>query len=162
MFRNSEIARQMGRLRVPPGLLVQPQEIKNLTPGQVIVVLTGSQGEPMSALSRVAVNNHRWVSAQPDDDVVISARVIPGNEKAIFRMIDHLYRRGARVRSFLFPGATQRASEPLCFPEQRADTAFNPLRVAIIPLDATIVSSPARSRNRQRGGYTPVFKFGHR
>src|SRR5439155_232710 len=97
MFRNSEIAIQMGRLRVPQGLLVQPQEIKNLPPNRVIVVLTGSQGEPMSALSRVAVNSHRWVSAEPDDEVVISARVIPGNEKAIFRMIDHLYRRGARV-----------------------------------------------------------------
>ena len=82
---------------MPQGLLVQPQEIKNLPPNRVIVVLTGSQGEPMSALSRVAVNSHRWVSAEPDDEVVISARVIPGNEKAIFRMIDHLYRRGARV-----------------------------------------------------------------
>ena len=51
----------------------------------------------MSALSRVAVNSHRWIAAGPNDEVVISARVIPGNEKAIFRMIDHLYRRGARV-----------------------------------------------------------------
>jgi ribonuclease J len=64
---------------------------------EVAVMLTGSQGEPMAALSRVAVNNHKWVTAEPGDDVVISARVIPGNEKSIFRMIDHLYRRGARI-----------------------------------------------------------------
>ena len=97
MFRNSEIAMQMGRLRVPEGLLIQPQDIRKLPPEQVVVVLAGSQGEPMSALSRVAVNNHRWVTIEPQDEVVISARVIPGNEKSIFRMIDHLYRRGARV-----------------------------------------------------------------
>jgi len=63
----------------------------------MLVVLTGSQGEPFSALPRAAVNNHRWVSIEPGDDVVLSARLIPGNEKHIFRMIDHLYRRGARV-----------------------------------------------------------------
>lgn len=97
MLQNSEIAREMGRLHVPEGLLVAPQELRKLPPNQVAVVLTGSQGEPMAALSRVAVNSHRWVTAEPGDDVVISARVIPGNEKSIFRMIDHLYRRGARV-----------------------------------------------------------------
>src|SRR5437773_4487857 len=99
MFRNSEIAMQMGRLRVPEGLLIQPQEIRKLPPQQVAVVLTGSQGEPMSALSRVAVNNHRWVTIEPKDEVVISARIIPGNEKSTCRMIDHLYRRGASVHS---------------------------------------------------------------
>lgn len=97
MFRNSEIAIEMGRLRVREGVLVQPQDISKLPPNQVMVVVAGSQGEPMSALSRVAVDKHRWIGVKPDDEVVISARVIPGNEKAIFRMIDHLYRRGARV-----------------------------------------------------------------
>lgn len=97
MFQNSEIAQQMGRLRIPEGLLVPPQDLRKLPRHQVAIVLTGSQGEPLAALSRVAVNSHRWVSVEPGDDVVISARVIPGNEKSIFRMIDHLYRRGARV-----------------------------------------------------------------
>ena len=97
MFQNTEIAQQMGRLTLPPGLLVQPQDVKRLPRNQVAVVLTGSQGEPMAALSRVAVNSHKWISLEPGDDMVISARVIPGNEKSIFRMIDHLYRRGARV-----------------------------------------------------------------
>ena len=97
MFRNSEIAMQMGRLKVPPGLLVPPQELRRLPAHQVAVVISGSQGEPMSAMARVAVASHRWVSVDPGDEVVLSARVIPGNEKAIFRMLDHLYRRGARV-----------------------------------------------------------------
>jgi ribonuclease J len=97
MFQNSEIALEMGRLKIPEGLLIAPQEIRKLPRSQVAVVLTGSQGEPMAALSRVAVNSHKWISVEPGDDVVISARVIPGNEKSIFRMIDHLYRRGARV-----------------------------------------------------------------
>jgi ribonuclease J len=97
MYQNSEIAMQMGRLKVPEGLLVPPQELKKLPVNQLAVVLTGSQGEPMSALARVAVNSHRWIEVGPGDEVVISARVIPGNENAIFRMVDHLYRRGARV-----------------------------------------------------------------
>jgi ribonuclease J len=97
MFQNSEIALQMGRLEIPSGLLVQPQDLRKLPRNEVAVMLTGSQGEPMAALSRVAVKNHKWVTVEPGDDVVISARVIPGNEKSIFRMIDHLYRRGARV-----------------------------------------------------------------
>jgi ribonuclease J len=97
MFKNSEIAMQMGKLNVPPGMLVPPQDLRKLPPNQVAVVIAGSQGEPMSAMARVAVSSHRWVSVEPGDEVVLSARVIPGNEKAIFRMLDHLYRRGARV-----------------------------------------------------------------
>jgi ribonuclease J len=82
---------------VPPGLLVPPQDLRKLPPNQVAIVLAGSQGEPMSAMARVAVSGHRWISVEPGDEVVLSARVIPGNEKAIFRMLDHLYRRGAHV-----------------------------------------------------------------
>lgn len=97
MAQNSEIAMRMGRLRVPEGLLVPHQDLRKLPRDKVAIVLTGSQGEPMAALARVAVNNHRSVAVEPGDDVVISARIIPGNEKSIFRMIDHLYRRGARI-----------------------------------------------------------------
>jgi ribonuclease J len=97
MFQNSEIAVRLGKLHIPEGLLIPPQDIKRLPRDKVALVLTGSQGEPMAALSRVAVNNHRWVNVEPGDEVVISARVIPGNEKPIFRMIDHFYRRGAHV-----------------------------------------------------------------
>jgi ribonuclease J len=97
MFQNSEIAMRLGKLQIPDGLLIPPQDIKKMPRNKVALVLTGSQGEPMAALSRVAVDNHRWVSVEPGDEVVISARVIPGNEKPIFRMVDHFYRRGARV-----------------------------------------------------------------
>jgi ribonuclease J len=97
MYQNSEIAQQMGRLKIPPGLLVPPQELRKLPREQVAIVLTGSQGEPLAALSRAAVNSHRWVSIEAGDEVLISARIIPGNEKSIFRMMDHLYRRGAHV-----------------------------------------------------------------
>ncbi len=97
MFQNSEIAQEMGVLRIPPGLLIPPQDLRSLPRNKALIVLTGSQGEPMAALSRVAVDSHRWVSVEPGDDVVISARIIPGNEKSIFRMINHLCRRNARV-----------------------------------------------------------------
>jgi len=97
MFQNSEIAQEMGVLRIPPGLLIPPQDLRSLPRNKALIVLTGSQGEPMAALSRVAVDSHRWVSVEPGDDVVVSARIIPGNEKSIFRMIDHLCRRNARV-----------------------------------------------------------------
>jgi len=97
MYKNSEIAMQMGKLTVPPGMLVAPQDLRKLPPKQVAVVIAGSQGEPMSAMARVAVTSHKWVTVEPGDEVVLSARVIPGNEKPIFRMLDHLYRRGARV-----------------------------------------------------------------
>ena len=97
MHRNSEIALDMGRLRVAPGVLVTPEELGNLPRDKVMLVVAGSQGEPMSAMARVAVDSHRWVTLEPGDEVVLSARVIPGNEKAIFRMMDHLYRRGAHV-----------------------------------------------------------------
>jgi ribonuclease J len=97
MFKNSEIAMQMGKLNVPSGMLVPPQDLRKLPRNQVAVVIAGSQGEPMSAMARVSVASHRWVTVDPGDEVVLSARVIPGNEKPIFRMLDHLYRRGARV-----------------------------------------------------------------
>jgi ribonuclease J len=97
MHRNSEIALQMGRLRIPAGALVAPEDLGQLARENTVLVVAGSQGEPMSAMARIAVDSHRWVTVEPGDEVVISARVIPGNEKAIFRMMDHLYRRGAHV-----------------------------------------------------------------
>ena len=66
-------------------------------PDKVALLISGTQGEPMSALSRVAVDNHKHVSVEQGDTVVLSSRIIPGNEKAIFRMIDHMARRGADV-----------------------------------------------------------------
>ncbi len=97
MLHVTEIAHSLGLLHIPDGVLLRPHEIMQVPPDKVLVIISGSQGEPMSALSRVAVDDHRHLSVEPGDTVVLSARIIPGNEKAIYRMINHLSRRGAEV-----------------------------------------------------------------
>ncbi len=85
-------------LDIPDGILLRPQDVMDVEPlDKVTVLISGTQGEPMSALSRVAVDNHKHISVEAGDTVVLSSRIIPGNEKAIFRMIDHMARRGADV-----------------------------------------------------------------
>ncbi|MSV30484.1 MAG: ribonuclease J [Bryobacterales bacterium] len=93
----SEIAHSLGLLSIPDGVLVRPQDAMSLPASKVTLIVSGTQGEPMSSLSRVAVDNHKHVSVGPGDVVALSSRIIPGNEKSIFRMIDHLARRGADV-----------------------------------------------------------------
>ncbi len=93
----TEIAHELGYLRIPDSLLLRPQDIMSMNASKVCVLVSGTQGEPMSALSRVAVDNHKHLSLEPGDTVVLSARIIPGNEKGIYRMINHLTRRGAEV-----------------------------------------------------------------
>jgi ribonuclease J len=97
MNDSTEIAQDLGYIEVPDGLLIHPGEIKNFPPERVMVLISGTQGEPMSGLSRAAVDNHKHAKIEPGDTVVLSSRIIPGNEKSIYRMIDHLYRRGANV-----------------------------------------------------------------
>src|SRR6266508_4067505 len=97
MMRNSEIAQRLGHLRIPAGVQIRDSEIANFPAEDVLCLATGSQGEPMSALSRIAIADHRHVKVGPEDTVVLSARSIPGNEKAIGRVINHLSRRGADV-----------------------------------------------------------------
>lgn len=93
----TEIAHDLGFLRIPDSLLLRPQDIMSTNSSKVCVVVSGTQGEPMSAMSRVAVDNHKHLSIESGDTVVLSARIIPGNEKAIYRMINHVARRGAEV-----------------------------------------------------------------
>jgi ribonuclease J len=93
----TEIAHNLGLLDIPDGILLRPQDVMEAQPNKVAILISGTQGEPMSALSRVAVDNHKNVSVEQGDTVVLSSRIIPGNEKAIFRMIDHMARRGADV-----------------------------------------------------------------
>jgi ribonuclease J len=93
----TEIAHSLGLLEIPDGILLRPQDAMDLPPDKVAFLISGTQGEPMSALARVAVDNHKHVSVEKGDTVVLSARIIPGNERAIFRMIDHMARRGADV-----------------------------------------------------------------
>src|SRR5215471_16290274 len=97
MISSSEIAEDLGYIEVPDGLLIHPGEMKNFAPEKVCVLISGTQGEPMSALSRAAVDNHKHAKIETDDTVVLSSRIIPGNEKAIYRMVDHLFRREAFV-----------------------------------------------------------------
>ena len=97
MNSSSEIAEDLGYLEIPDGLLIHPGEIKNFAPEKVCVMISGTQGEPMSALSRAAVDNHKHAKIEKGDTVVLSSRIIPGNEKAIYRMVDHLFRREAHV-----------------------------------------------------------------
>ena len=97
MSNVTEIAHNLGLLSIPDGILMRPQDAMNAPAHKVTIMISGTQGEPMSALSRVAVDNHKNISVSKGDTVVLSSRIIPGNEKNIFRMIDHLSRRGADV-----------------------------------------------------------------
>jgi ribonuclease J len=97
MVDNVEIAHELNRLRIPDGSLVRPQDLRTYDPHKLAILASGTQAEPMSSLSRIAVDNHRFVTIEENDTVVLSARIIPGNEKAIFRMIDHFFRRQVLV-----------------------------------------------------------------
>src|SRR5690242_20188410 len=97
MTSSAEIAEDLGYIEIPEGLLIHPGEMKNFAPEKVCVLISGTQGEPMSALSRAAVDNHKHAKIEKGDTVVLSSRIIPGNEKTIYRMIDHLFRRAAHV-----------------------------------------------------------------
>ena len=94
---NSEIAQRLGYLRIPTGVQIRDSEVKSFPAQDVVCICTGSQGEPQAALPRIAIDDHRHVRLDPDDVVVFSAREIPGNEKAIGRVMNHIARRGAEV-----------------------------------------------------------------
>jgi ribonuclease J len=97
MLSTTEISHNLGLLSIPDGILLRPQDIMSAPPDKVAIVVSGTQGEPMSSMSRVAVDNHKHLSIEEADTVVLSSRIIPGNEKAIYRMINHVARRGADV-----------------------------------------------------------------
>ncbi len=97
MNSSAEIAEDLGYIEIPDGVLIHPGEMKNFAPEKVCVLISGTQGEPMSALSRAAVDTHKHAKIEKGDTVMLSSRIIPGNEKAIYRMIDHLFRREAHV-----------------------------------------------------------------
>ncbi len=94
---STEIAQDLGYIDLPSNMWIGPGQIRDFPPEQVLVMISGTQGEPMSALSRAAVDNHRHAKIEAGDTVVLSSRIIPGNEKAIYRVIDHLFRRDAHV-----------------------------------------------------------------
>lgn len=97
MVANTRIAADLGYLRVPPDTLVRLDELRRFPPDEGVIITTGSQGEPLSAVARMAVGEHRQIEIQPGDTVIFSARVIPGNEKSIARTVNQLLKRGAQV-----------------------------------------------------------------
>jgi len=97
MTANVRIASELGYLKIPPDTLVRLDELRQLPAAQGVIITTGSQGEPLSAVARMAVGEHKQIEILPGDTVVFSARVIPGNEKSISRTVNQLFKRGAQV-----------------------------------------------------------------
>jgi len=94
---NIGIAEETGHLQLPSEAMIDPSTVRDRDPQTVTLLTTGSQGEPLSALSRIAAGGHKQIQLEAGDRVILSSRVIPGNERTIARLIDHLYRRGAEV-----------------------------------------------------------------
>lgn len=97
MVNTIKVATDLGYLSVPEGILIDVDQIGRYPSEKIVIITTGSQGEPMSALSRIAVSEHRKVEIEPGDLVIISASPIPGNEKPIFKVINELFKKGAEV-----------------------------------------------------------------
>ncbi len=97
MVSNIDIARKLGYLKIADEQFIDLREMRNLPPTEVLIITTGSQGEPLSALMRIALGDHKQIELEPGDTVVLSSKFIPGNEKAISDLINNLYRRGAEV-----------------------------------------------------------------
>ncbi len=97
MVRNMGIAAERGYLKVPQGILIDARDITSLPPHERVLMATGSQGEPMAALSRMAHGEHKSISLEPGDTVIFASSLIPGNENSVYRVINQLMRLGARV-----------------------------------------------------------------
>jgi ribonuclease J len=97
LVANAQIALDLGYLRIPKDMWVRLDELKRLAENEVVIITTGSQGEPMSVLSRIATDEHKTIKVKSGDVVILSAKMIPGNERSIGRIINHLFRRGANV-----------------------------------------------------------------
>ncbi len=97
MVRNMGVASELGYLRIPPGTLVDMKDVEQLPDNRVVLISTGSQGEPLSALSRMANRSHHQIRIDSHDTVILASSLIPGNENAVYRVINGLSRLGARV-----------------------------------------------------------------
>ena len=97
MVNNAQIASELGYLHLPKEVVTEAEPWQNLAREQITFLTTGSQGEPLSALHRIALDDHKSIRIEPGDTVILSAKFIPGNEKTITNLINHLYRRGAEV-----------------------------------------------------------------
>ncbi len=95
---NSQIALDLGYLKMPDDTWVRLEDLKDMADSEVVIITTGSQGEPMSVLSRIAMDEHKHIKVKEGDTVILSAKIIPGNERSIGKIINHLMRRGADVK----------------------------------------------------------------
>jgi ribonuclease J len=109
MQKNVNIARNLGYLEVPEGAMIKLADIDDYRPEELLILSTGSQGEPLSALSMISLGEHRDVAAGPGDTVVLSARAIPGNERTVSRLISNLFRLGCDV---VHPGTARSTLGP--------------------------------------------------
>jgi ribonuclease J len=94
---NAQIALNLGYLKIPENTWLKLEDLKKMPDNEVVIITTGSQGEPMSVLSRIATDEHKHIVAKEGDTVILSAKMIPGNERSIGKIINHLFRRGANV-----------------------------------------------------------------
>lgn len=94
---NAQIALDLGYLRIPQNTWLRLEDLKKLNDNEIVIITTGSQGEPMSVLSRIATDEHKQIKIKEGDTVILSAKMIPGNERSIGKIINHLFRRGAEV-----------------------------------------------------------------
>jgi len=97
MQNNVQMAIELGYLNIPKGMLIRAEDVNKFEPEQIVIICTGSQGEPTSALTRIANEDHRLISIKPGDTVILSATPVPGNEKMVHRTINSLFRQGADV-----------------------------------------------------------------
>lgn len=97
MIRNTQTALRLGHIDIPPDSQIPIEQAQDLPPDEVTILASGSQGEPFSSLTRMAIGDHRWIQITEGDTVVLSASSIPGNESSILRNIDNLFRKGAHV-----------------------------------------------------------------
>ena len=148
MRKNVGIGRTLGHIEVPDGMLVGPREIDDFPDERVVIISTGSQGEPLSALRRMAYRDHRQVQLREGDTVVFSATPIPGNERAVNETIDRLYHIGCDVIT------TARRARPRLRPRlRRGDQAdAQPRQAALRDALPRRLQAPADARPARRGG----------
>lgn len=153
---NVNLARDLGYLRVPPDALVDPEAAGHFSPRELVVLCTGAQGEPRSALARLALGEHPHLRLEKNDVVILSSRVIPGNDRALGNLIDHLVRRGCRVLSS-GPGAGElfHTSGHACQGEQRMMIDLVRPR-SFVPIHGEYRMLAAHSRTAELAGVNPL------
>ena len=153
---NVNLARDLGYVRVPAEAMIDPEAAGHFAPRELAVICTGAQGEPRSALARLALGEHPHLSLEKDDLVILSSRVIPGNDRALANLIDHLVRRGCRVLSGgSAAGATIHTSGHACQGEQRMMIELVRPR-SFVPIHGEYRMLAAHVRTAEQSGVDPL------